>query len=71
VYFGCNDGLIHCVDASTGGKVWSYDTSQAAFNTEVQVIASPAIANGRLYVGSTNFVFFCLGDASAPTTGPR
>lgn len=61
VYFGGDSGAIYCLDAGSGQRLWTYDSSRLAFN-ESRILGSPALANGRLYAGSMNFFFFCLGE---------
>ncbi|MCG3179936.1 MAG: Outer membrane protein assembly factor BamB [Phycisphaerae bacterium] len=61
VCFGCDDGLVRCLSLADGGELWRFDASAAAFNNDARVIAAPTIAGGRVYVGSMNFFFFCLG----------
>jgi outer membrane protein assembly factor BamB len=38
-------GMIYCLDADTGEKIWEYDTASRVFCT-------PAVANGKVYVGT-------------------
>ena len=45
VYVGCRDGNIYCFNASTGDRVWSYQTLFLPF------YSSPAIANGHVLIG--------------------
>lgn len=59
--FGSDNGCVYCVDAASGEELWRFDTSQVSFSADARVQSSPAIANDRLYVGSMNFYFFCLG----------
>ena len=40
---------VYALDASTGSRVW-------AFNTESTVVSSPAVADGRVFVGSNEKV---------------
>jgi outer membrane protein assembly factor BamB len=46
-------GLIHCLDARTGRKYWTYDTLSTIFG-------SPLIADGKVYVGAQNGDVFVL-----------
>lgn len=46
-------GIVHCVDARTGEKIWTHDTVQ-------QIVASPLIVGDKVYVGTddgTTFIF--------------
>jgi outer membrane protein assembly factor BamB len=61
IYAASEAGVVFCLDAGTGRELWRYDSSQLAFS-DGRVVGSPAIANGRLYLGSMNSLFFCLGE---------
>jgi outer membrane protein assembly factor BamB len=56
VYVGSADHGICCFEASSGTKVWS-------FETEAKTDSSPAIIDERVYVGSDDGYVYCL-DAS-------
>ncbi len=43
VYVGSGDGNVYALNASTGAKLWSYDTGSSIYS-------SPAVANGVVYV---------------------
>ena len=45
VYSGCRDAKLYAVDARTGEKKWEY------FNNGSWVITSPAVLEGRVYLG--------------------
>ena len=63
VYFGCDDGKIYCLDAEDGEPKWSFDASKSdAITFDARILASPTIADGKVYVGSMNFYFYCLGE---------
>jgi outer membrane protein assembly factor BamB len=51
---------VFCLDASTGTLLWRYET-------DWELAASPAVAEGRVYIGCMDDWFYCL-DAS---TGER
>jgi outer membrane protein assembly factor BamB len=61
VYAGCWDGNIYCIDASTGCKLWSYQTGDGPQS------ASPAIANGRIYVSGHGSSYWFTNE-TIPTT---
>jgi outer membrane protein assembly factor BamB len=46
---------LYCVDADKGTHLW-------AFKTAGQTESSPAVANGKVYVGAGNDGVFCLDD---------
>jgi outer membrane protein assembly factor BamB len=60
VYVGANNGGIYGIDNSNGEVKWWFDTNEVAGG--LQIYSSPAIANGKLYVGAGRYIF-CLGDA--------
>jgi outer membrane protein assembly factor BamB len=45
---------LYVLDAETGEKEWEFDTGSA-------VVASPAIAAGRVVIGSGDGVLYCFG----------
>ena len=55
VYFGSYDGFVYALHAGTGKKLWSY---YVGGNYEIWS-ASPAVANGMVYVGAgdTDYVY--------------
>lgn len=54
VYFaGGDDGYVYALNAKTGIKVWSYDTSN-------DFSSSPAVANNVVYIGSLNGYVFAF-----------
>jgi outer membrane protein assembly factor BamB len=53
VYIGSNDRNVYCLDALTGGYIWS-------FKTGYWVESSPAVADGKVYIGSSNHNVYCL-----------
>ena len=42
------------LDLETGEKLWEFDTA-------APLVASPAIAEGRLVIGSEDGVLYCFG----------
>jgi len=53
VYFGCGDGNVYAVDASTGLLQWKFPTRGV-------VHASPAVANGVVYIGSWDSTLYAI-----------
>jgi eukaryotic-like serine/threonine-protein kinase len=45
LYFGSNDGALRAASGQTGAVLWTYQTGNA-------VVSSPAVSDGRVYVGS-------------------
>jgi len=62
VYISFHSG-VHCVNASTGAKVWE---SQYA----VGYSSSPAVVDGVVYLGSEDGKVYALGAPSATVTPP-
>jgi peptide/nickel transport system substrate-binding protein len=46
------DSDVYCLDALTGAYIWNYTTGP--------VFSSPAVADGKVYVGSNDFKVYCL-----------
>jgi hypothetical protein len=44
---------VYCLNASTGGYMWDYTTAG-------EVLSSPAVADGKVYVGSNDNKLYCL-----------
>ena len=53
LYVGSYDSNVYCLNATTGGLLWSYLTG---FIIE----SSPAVAGGRVYVGCDDNKLYCL-----------
>jgi eukaryotic-like serine/threonine-protein kinase len=59
-YVGGNNGAVYGIDLSTGDLKWRFDTNTIAGG--LQIFSSPAVANRRVYIGSTDRYIFCLGE---------
>jgi outer membrane protein assembly factor BamB len=59
VYFGCRDSNLYALDAATGQKLWAYD------NKGSWVIASPAVAGGKVYAATSDTGQFFALDAKS------
>jgi eukaryotic-like serine/threonine-protein kinase len=57
VYFGCRDSNFYAVDAATGKERWRFN------NKGSWVIGSPAVANGKVYFGTSDTALFYALDA--------
>ena len=51
---------LYCLDKLSGLLKWEFDTTITAPDG-TKIFSSPAVANSRLYVGSSKFFFFCIG----------
>jgi outer membrane protein assembly factor BamB len=69
VYLGSADGNAYCLNASDGVKVWNYTTEYNSNGPSHNYhwgnsVSDPAVAYGKVYVGSSDFLVYCL-DASS------
>jgi outer membrane protein assembly factor BamB len=60
VYAASKEGYIYCIDLEKGNVKWKYDASDVVDN--LNILSSPAIANGRLYIGLARKYLICLGE---------
>jgi outer membrane protein assembly factor BamB len=56
------DGTVFALSAADGSGLWSYDLG------DTEGFASPAIADGRLYIGTTDGRLIAFSPASASAT---
>jgi outer membrane protein assembly factor BamB len=54
VYIGGNDGKLYVLDAASGKSLFEFDAGGP-------MPASPAVAAGRLVIGSQDGKLFCFG----------
>jgi outer membrane protein assembly factor BamB len=54
VFVGSSDGRLYAIDLAGGKVVWEHDEG-AAFT------ASPALASGKIVIGSTEGRLLCFG----------
>ena len=57
IYVGCRDAHVYAIDAATGHKKWDYPTSKG------WVVATPAVREGLVYVGTSDGARFMTLDA--------
>ena len=50
--------MFYCLDCASGASIWNYTGSYGAYDS------STAIANGCIYVGSTDSNVYCLSSAT-------
>ena len=55
VYIADLDGKVFAFDLETGEKQWE-------FQSEIGFVTSPAVKEGRIYIGDIDGVFYCLGE---------
>ena len=58
IYVGADNGVIYKIDSSSGHVVWQFDTEKITGGAPIY--SSPAIANGKLYIGLKDYLL-CLG----------
>ena len=51
---GSLDGKVYCLDALSGAFIWSYTTGNSVYS-------SPAVAHGKVYVGSLDGNLYAFG----------
>jgi outer membrane protein assembly factor BamB len=54
VYVGSGDGRFYVLDLASGARLWEHDMAGP-------VSASPAIASGRIVIGSQDGRLVCFG----------
>lgn len=54
LYYGSSNGNLYTLDAKTGREIWR-------FKTDGEIISSPLMHEGRLYFGSMDCHFYCIG----------
>ena len=59
VYAATKNGYIYALSSGNGEVQWEFDTRIITRN--IELYSSPAIANGLLYIGSSDRYIFCLG----------
>jgi outer membrane protein assembly factor BamB len=56
---GSDDGRLYLVALADGKEVWHYDVGEA-------ITASPAVAGGKIVVGSEDGSVYCFGAKPTP-----
>ena len=62
-YVGGFDRQLHAVDAATGKRLWTFAEATAGFHT------NPLVAGGKVYAGSRDGWFYCIGAHGTPQQG--
>ena len=57
MYVGSNDGRFYVLDLAGGKKLWDFDAG-------APLSASPAIAAGRVVIGSQDGRLYCFGQSA-------
>jgi len=70
VYVGGFNGNLYALNASTGSKLWNYTVQSSGFEEMSGLHTSPAVVDGRVYIGSNNYIMVVLEEGSAPTPPP-
>jgi outer membrane protein assembly factor BamB len=61
LYLGTSSGRVLALSRKTGQINWSLAVPSTAIDP-AQILSSPALVDGRLYVGATNNQFLCIGE---------
>ncbi len=70
VYAATEAGVIYCLAIDDGSIIWEYDTQTVEYG--LKLLSSPAIADGKLYIGSSDRYILCLGGKElVPTVEDR
>jgi len=59
VYFGSNDGMIHCLDKMTGDVIWQMQTQHLNPHS-FRLFSKPELDSDYVYVGSATNHLYCL-----------
>jgi outer membrane protein assembly factor BamB len=72
VYVGGFDGNLYALNASNGAKLWNYTVQEPpGFEEYSGLRTSPSIVDGRVYIGSNDYIIMVLGEeSSSPTPSP-
>jgi parallel beta-helix repeat protein len=62
--FGMHNGYVYALGALDGEVLWSYKTEGA-------IVATPAVSDGVLFVGSLDGNLYAIGEAKEPTPTPK
>jgi outer membrane protein assembly factor BamB len=60
LYVAGGKGQVHTFDLATGKPGWTLDLAPQTA-ADVKLFSSPALANGRLYLGTSKGKLFCVG----------
>ncbi len=56
---GANDGSVHCVEASTGQRLWRSEVAKPEHRAQ-QLFSSPTITGDRVYLAAADSQLYCL-----------
>jgi len=60
VYAASKEGYIYCLDLEKRNVKWKYDTADVIDSPSI--LSSPAIADGKLYIGLARKYLLCVGE---------
>lgn len=61
VVFGSDDGRLYCLDATSGKLLWSLEVGKRVEGAS-RFFSSPLVSGGRIFTGTTEFKFLCIGE---------
>jgi outer membrane protein assembly factor BamB len=70
VYVGGWNGNLYALNASTGDKLWNYTVQPPGFLEYEGLHTSPAVSDGRVYMGSNDYLMIVLAEGSANPSPP-
>ncbi len=71
VYVGGFNGNLYALNASTGNKLWNYTIQKPpGFEEYSGLHTSPVVSNGRVYIGSNDYIMIALEEGTVIPTPP-
>lgn len=69
VYAATESGMIYSLNITNGDILWEFNARTV--KNRLKFISSPAIANGKLYIGSSDRYILCIGGDEVEQTGDQ
>src|SRR5207248_6280283 len=60
LYLAGIDGKLRCLPAGGQKELWAWDLNELARRNPGQIVSSPALVGGRVFVAATNGVIACI-----------
>ena len=55
MFFGTTRGVFIGLDIANGKKMWEFETASS-------IVASPSVADGKIYIGTEDGILYCFGE---------